>query len=283
MPYVERPGTRIHYEVTGVGRAVILGHSFLCSGAMWAPQLEPLARRFLVVNVDARGHGASGPADAPFSLEDLLQDHLAVLDAVQVRRAVWAGLSMGGMVALRAALHAPERVAGLVLLDTDGGPETLAARARYGALAALARTVGLRPIAGRIAEIMFGETTLRTNPALVACWTRIFAAAHVPSGLHALDALVHREDLLPDLPAIAAPALVAVGSEDRGLPPERSRRLARALPRARLVEIRGAGHLSTLEQPEAVTGAMLEFLGAIGWSEPAPGFTPWPILGPAHA
>jgi pimeloyl-ACP methyl ester carboxylesterase len=283
MPYLERAGARIHYEVSGVGRAVILAHSFLCSGATWAPQLEPLARQFLVVNVDARGHGASGPAEDPFTLDDLLGDHLAVLDALEIRRAVWAGHSMGGMVALRAALQVPERVAGLVLLDTDGGPETLATRARYAALAGLARTVGLRPIAGRVAEIMFGRTTLRTNPGLVAAWTRSFAAFHVPSGLNALEAIVHREDLLPDLSAVTAPALVVVGDEDRGLPPERSQRLARALPRGRLVEIAGAGHLSTLEQPAAVTAAVLGFLDAIGWSTPSARPTPRPAESAAPA
>jgi pimeloyl-ACP methyl ester carboxylesterase len=82
----------------------------------------------------------------------------------------------------------------------------------------------------------------------------------IPSALLALRALNERDDLFPKLAEVDLPALVLVGSEDRSLPPERSRRLAGALPRAWFVEIQGAGHLSSLEQPTAVTNAMLDFL-----------------------
>jgi len=110
---VERNGATIYYEVTGSGPAIVLMHSFLCSGEMWGPQIEPLSAQYEVINIDMRGHGKSGPAETPFDLYDLVGDVVAVLDREGVDRACWAGLSIGGMIALRAALTAPDRVGAL--------------------------------------------------------------------------------------------------------------------------------------------------------------------------
>ena len=120
---LERPGARLAYEVTGDGPAVVLVHGFGLDRRMWDPQAEHLAARFRVVRYDCRGFGASGPFDpaVPYThAGDLvaLLDHLAIGDAALV------GLSFGGRVVLQAALAAPARVRGLVLLDAvlDGVP-----------------------------------------------------------------------------------------------------------------------------------------------------------------
>lgn len=263
MPTIRSHGIDIRYEVTGEGPPVVLGHSFLASSDMWAPQVPALAERYQVINIDARGHGASGTASRSFTLYEMVDDVVAVLDAVGVERAIWAGLSVGGMVALRAALEVPSRVGGLVLLDTDAGPEGLGKRLKYAALAAAARRVGVAPVSRQVTRIMFGPTTLRTKAALVEEWRQRFASVDVPSALHALRAISGRDDLLARLQQIAVPALVIVGEEDRALPPSRSRRLTAGLREARLVEIPGAGHLATLEQPERVTEEMLALLDEV--------------------
>jgi pimeloyl-ACP methyl ester carboxylesterase len=109
---------------------------------------------------------------------------------------------------------------------------------------------------------MFGAMTRRRHPALVGEWKRAFAGVHVPSILHGLDALVRRDSLLERLGGIDVPALVLVGEDDRSLPPPVSRRIHASLPNSTFALIAGAGHLSALEQPAAVTGAMLSFLAA---------------------
>lgn len=260
MAYVEREGLRIGFDVIGDGPAVVLLHSFLCSGEMWRGQVGPLAACYRVINIDCRGHGASSPASKAFTLYDLMDDAFAVLDALGVDQAVWAGLSIGGMIALRAALRAPHRLRALVLIDTDAGSEGLSNQLKYKALAALVHIFGSGPVLPQIARLMFGPTTRREQPDLVAEWVDRFSHVDIPSALLALRALNERDDLSPKLAEVDLPALVLVGSEDHSLPPERSRRLAGALPRAWLVEIQGAGHLSSLEQPTAVTNAMLDFL-----------------------
>jgi pimeloyl-ACP methyl ester carboxylesterase len=263
MGEVENQGQRIHYADTGHGLPVLLGHSFLCSGEMWEDQLPALSRVARTINVDARGHGRSGPATAPYTLDDMLGDMLAVLDRLGVERAVWAGLSMGGMVALRAALTVPERVGALIVIDSDAGAETLWRVLKYRALGWTARLFGIRPVMPAVLRQMFGPTTLSTRPELVERWRGRFARAHVPSILHGIGSLAGRESLTGRLGRIAAPALVIAGEEDRALPPERSRAIAAGIPGARLVTIPGAGHLACVERPDVVTEEMLSFLGEL--------------------
>ncbi len=178
--------------------------------------------------------------------------------------ATWTGLSIGGMTALRAALTRPERVSALALLDSDAGAEKAAVRLKYSGLGAIARFIGLAPVRGQVVRQMFGATTRRERPELVAEWADRFTAVDVPSVLFVLAALVRRDDLTDRLGEIAAPALVLVGAEDASLPPPRSRALASHLPEARLVEVPAAGHLSALERPAEINAALLGFLATVG-------------------
>jgi 3-oxoadipate enol-lactonase len=264
VPTIERRGISIHYTDagrTGTGSVpIVLGHSFLCSGDMWREQLEPLARRGRVINVDFRGHGRSGHATAPYDLYDALADVVGVLDRLSIERAVWAGLSMGGMVALRAALEVPTRVAGLIVLDSDAGAEGTAKRLRYRALGLTARLFGLRPVLPAVLRQMFGRTTLATRRELVAEYRERFARVHVPSVWHGLGAIAGRDSITPALALIDVPTLVIVGEEDAALPPERSRVIAAGVRNAELLVVPGAGHLACLERPEVVTEAMCAFL-----------------------
>ena len=123
-----------------------------------------------------------------------------------------------------------------------------------------ARLLGIGPFLSPISRLMFGATTRRQNPALVSEWKREFSTVHIPSVLRGLDALMQRDSLLARLPQISVPALVLVGKEDRSLPPSLARRIHDLLPDSRLVQIPAAGHLSALEQPAAVTEAILDFL-----------------------
>ena len=260
MPQHAINGTDIYYEDHGNGPAVLLGHSFLCSGAMWAPQVAALARDYRVINMDLRGHGRSGPAHRPFTIDDMVGDAVGLLEHLGLDQAVWAGLSIGGMIALNAALAHPDRVRGLILVDTTADAESVASRIKYSVMSAGVGLIGPRPFLPTILKLMFGETSRRSKPDLVAAWRDRFANVDVPSMRQCIAALNRRPDILGRLSQITAPATVIVGAEDSALPPIHSERIARALPAAALVTIANAGHLSSLEQPEAVTEAMADFL-----------------------
>jgi pimeloyl-ACP methyl ester carboxylesterase len=262
MPFLSCEGRRIHYTVTGEGPPLLLAHSFLCSIAMWEPQIAALSAEFQVIAVDARGHGESGEADSRFTMWDSAEDHIAVLDELKIDRAHWAGLSMGGMAGLRAALRHPSRIASLVLFDTDGGPESRFVRLKYVGMSLVARTMGVKPLVPQIKPLMFGRSTLAGQPDLVARWEARWLELHVPSMINGISAIAGREDLLPRLGAIACPAVVIVGSQDRALPVPRSQKLAAAL-RCECIELPDAGHLSVQEQPAVTTEAMRTFLSGV--------------------
>ncbi|MDX1662080.1 MAG: alpha/beta fold hydrolase, partial [Gemmatimonadota bacterium] len=215
------------------------------------------------VNADFRGHGLSGPAEEPFDLHDLVDDQIAILDHLGIERAVWAGLSIGGMVAMRAALARPDRVAALALLDTDARAETRARKLRFGAMGLAARAVGIRPLLPAIVPLFFSRGTRRADPELVDEWRMRFASMHVPSMRRFLDALLARDPIVDRLGEIGVPALVVVGAEDSVTPPDLSEEIATAIPEASLVVVPHAGHLSALERPDEVTPALIDFLESL--------------------
>lgn len=263
MPAVERDGTRISFAELGSGPPVVLLHSFLCSGAMWREQVPRLAQAGRVVNIDLRGHGDSGPVDGPIDLYELMEDVVAVLDSLGIERAMWAGLSIGGMIAMRAALRVPDRVAGLALLDTHAGSETAFNRIKYTAMGVGARYLGIAPFIPTLTRLMFGRTTRQENPSLVSEWEERFRGVHVPSMLRYVKCLLQRDSVVRQLAEVDRPALVMVGEEDETLPRGCAEEIAASLPQARLVVVPGAGHLSALEQPQLVSDALCRFIEAV--------------------
>ena len=263
MPHIERRRQRVFYEEVGSGPAIVLGHSLLCSGEMWANQVPSLAEAYRVINIDYRGHGQSGTVKKSFTLSDLVDDTVAILDELEIDTAIWAGLSTGGMVALRAALDVPERVRAILVADASAAAEPYYPKLKYRALGLGARLVGLRPFVPAVAPIMFGETTLRENREIIDEWVPNFLSIDLPSVLRGLEAVVTRDSVVKDLGKIKVPTLVMVGNEDRAQPVPRSQEIAEGIDGSRLEIIPRAGHLSALEQPERVTRVMLEFFGSL--------------------
>ena len=260
---------QIFYEDIGSGEPVVLGHSFLCTGDMWREQIHALKHRYRFINPDFRGHGRSSPVRWPFTLYDAVDDVVGVLDALNIERAVWCGLSVGGMVALRAALTVPDRVSAIIIMDSDAGAERWLRKLKYRLMGVGTRTVGISPFLSPICKMMFGATTRKNNPALVDEWRHVFAEFDVPSALRGLHAVVERDSVVDRLAQISVPALVVVGQEDKSLPLALSQQIHQGLPDSKLVEIPKAGHLSALEQPEPINAALEEFLGTISNSVPA--------------
>jgi len=263
MSVIDRQGKAIAYEDAGSGMPLVLLHSFLGSGEIWRDQVAALAPDYRIINIDLRGHGRSAPIDGHFTLYDAVEDVVAVLDALRIDRAVWCGLSMGGMVALRGALTQPSRVSGLVLMDTDAGAETAWHRVKYRALGIAVSLFGLRPLLPFVGLLMLGGTTRRDHPQVTAEVRAMIARNHVPSARRCLDALVRRDSVVERLPEIGVPALVVVGDEDPMLPPPLSHRIHAGLADSRLATIPGAGHLTALEQPKRVNEALRAFLATL--------------------
>ena len=221
---------------------------------MWRPQVAPLAEHLRVVRVDLRGHGGSPVPPGPYTMDGLGGDLLATLDALGVESAHLAGLSLGGMVVMSAAVRAPGRVRSLALLCTsaDTGPAQpwldRAKTVREEGPGALAPTVVSRWLTAPYAE---------EHPELVA-WLRGMVAATPREGYAGCAEAIAGFDLTGALPAVTAPTLVVTASEDRSLPAEHGERIAALVPGARRVHLEGVAHVVSVERADDVTRLLLE-------------------------
>jgi 3-oxoadipate enol-lactonase len=254
--------TLLHYTVDGPAAApvLVLGSSLGTSGAMWQPQMAALTPHLRVLRYDHRGHGASPVPPGPYRLDELGADLLALLDRLGLDRVHLGGLSLGGMVAMWLAAHAPQRVEKLILMCTSarlGPPETWAQRA------ATVRTGGVAAIADPVLERWFTPEFVERHPGVVG-WARRLLITTPAEGYAGCCAAIERMDLIPVLGRITAPTLVIAGARDPATPPEHAALIARGIHGARLEVVPEAAHLANIAQPAVIDRLVLEFLGVTG-------------------
>ena len=120
MAFVEKNGDKIHYSLSGEADApvILFSNSLGANFSMWDPQAAELEKNFRVLRYDTRGHGLSSVSPGPYSIEQLGRDVLTLLDALNIARANFCGLSMGGMIGMWLGLNAPSRIEKLALSNT---------------------------------------------------------------------------------------------------------------------------------------------------------------------
>ena len=261
MPFADVRGQRIYFEDSGGdGLPVVLGHGFLMDHEMFAPQVEAFGGRRRVITWDHRGHGRTVTTPDPFSYWDLADDLAALLDHLEVSRAVIGGMSQGGFVALRFALLHPERTAGLVLIDTQAGQEDPEKSLQYDLMHDVWVTDGPNDqLLAMVAAIIIGNKRPESG-AWVAKWR-----AREPSALTQIyRTLMDRDDITSRLGEIHAPTVVIHGTDDVAIDMSLAEELCRRLPGCReLVRIEGAGHASNLTHFGPVNIAIEGLIAAV--------------------
>ncbi|MFI9644132.1 3-oxoadipate enol-lactonase [Micromonospora sp. NPDC051925] len=248
--------SRLHLTVDGpaAAPALLLGSSLGTAAAMWEPQVPVLAERFRVIRYDHLGHGRSAVPAGPYTLDLLGRELLRTLDDLGVPWVHYAGLSLGGMVGMWLAAHAPDRVRRLALLCTSaslGPPEQWRERA------ATVRAAGLPGIADAVVARWFTPAFAATRPEVVAAH-RAMLTATAPAGYAACCEAIAAMDLRPDLGRIGTPTLVVAGADDPATPVAHAREIVGRIPGARLVVVGAAAHLANVEQPEQVCRLLRE-------------------------
>lgn len=257
MPIAHVNGLPVLYEDTGDDApAVLFCHGFLMDRTMFEPQVEALAGDFRCVRFDERGFGGT-PAPEPFTYWDLADDAVALMDWLDIESAVFCGMSQGGFLSLRAALRHPDRVHGLVLIDTQAGTESEEALDAYRQMFRVWFEHGpVDELLEEVAGLILGDDEeLRRE--WMDRWRDI-----PPERLEfPAECLLGRDDVTDRLGEISCPALVIHGEEDRSIPMERAEELDEGLPGSTgIVTVPGAAHAPNLTHPEVVNPPLRGFL-----------------------
>jgi len=235
---------------------LVLGNSIGTTRAVWEPQVAALRAHFRLLRFEYPGHGGSPAPPGPYSIGDLAGGVLALLDAHQIDSASYCGISLGGMVGMWLASHAPERIAALGLCCTSA---YLPPASMWADRAALVRSQGMGPVAGQAAGRWFTPAFRRHDPPAVAVIVDAMRAVD-PVGYAGCCEAISGMDQRDSLAAIAAPTLVIAGAEDPATPPWHGAVIASGISGSRLTVIRGASHLANVSMPGQVTVALLGHL-----------------------
>jgi pimeloyl-ACP methyl ester carboxylesterase len=261
MPHADLRGQHIRYEDTGGdGLPLVLSHGFLMDREMFAPQAAALGDQYRVITWDQRGHGETVFDGQAFDYWDLAEDLAALLDHLGVRRAVVGGMSAGGFISLRFALRHPERVLGLVLIDTQAGLEDPANVPAYDSMHEIWRDSGPNDqLLEMTSAIILGDYP--EAPAWIAKWRARPHDELTPT----YRCLMDRDDITGRLGEITAPAIVLHGEVDAAIPLERAQALCAGLPGCRqdVVVVPGGGHAANLSNPPFATAAIVQLLAQV--------------------
>jgi YbgC/YbaW family acyl-CoA thioester hydrolase len=257
-------GVNLAVEVQGEGPAILFIHGYPLDRSIWRAQIDAL-EGFRRIAPDLRGMGQSDAPDLGYSMSIYAADLAALLDVLGVDEVVLCGLSMGGYIALEFLRQRRSRVRGLVLMDTRAEADTPEIRRSRDAAAATAKERGAAAIADAMLPKVLAAATLGRRPDMAERLRSLMAGTPVPGIVGALAAMRDREGSEALLETLAPiPTLVVVGEADGVTPPAQARAMAAAIPGAKLAIIPGAGHLPPLEQPDATTERLREFLRSLG-------------------
>lgn len=258
--FVELNGRRHRYLEAGSGWPLVLLHAFPLNADLWRPQLERVPRGWRFLAPDLRGFGTGILPTSRMSIADMADDINAFLDVLEIENAVIAGLSMGGYVLMQLYRTAPDRFTAMILANTKASADTPDARAAREQMAGLVRREGPPAVADQMLPKLLGVTSQRARPYLEPLVRRLIES----NTAEGIDAVIHaikdRPDSLATLARSAVPALVITSEEDAIIPISESEDMQRTIPRAVLVVLPAAGHLSSLEVPDDFSEALGNFL-----------------------
>jgi pimeloyl-ACP methyl ester carboxylesterase len=238
---------------------LIHGHPF--DHTMWDPQAAALrAAGHQVIAPDLRGYGSSEVIPGVTLLTDFARDLAGLLDRLDVSRAVVGGVSMGGQIAMEFHRLYPERVAGLILVDTSPIAESEEGRAQRDAMADRLVAEGMAGYAAEVLDRMITGEHVISRPEVAAHVLRMMHATAPEGAAAALRGRARRPDYRESLAAARVPALILVGADDTFTPVDQAELLHKLIAGSDLVVIGEAAHLPGLEQPAAVNDAVLRFL-----------------------
>ncbi|MFL6798742.1 MAG: 3-oxoadipate enol-lactonase [Xanthobacteraceae bacterium] len=252
-------GININYRLDGPENApwLIFSNSLATSLAMWDEQVRELSSEFRVLRYDQRGHGGSDAPAGRYPFDLLLADAVALMDAVGIKKASFAGLSMGGATALGLAEKHPDRLERVIVCDSPC-QSTPASTQQWEERILIAQKEGIEALVEPTVSRWFPPEVLAAKPAYLDKVREMVRSTPV-NGFIGCAAALADHNYAAKAATVTRPVLFMAGEKD-GVTPAAMRKLSAALPGSRYVELPGAGHISNMDQPRAFTEVLRNFL-----------------------
>jgi 3-oxoadipate enol-lactonase len=256
---IKANGITINYQVDGPGGApwLVFSNSLATNLSMWDDQARELKQSYRVLRYDQRGHGGTDAPRGRYTFELLIADVIALMDALAIKKAHFAGLSMGGATALGLAELHPDRLDRVVVCDSPCQSTPVSAQ-QWEERIALAEKEGMEPLVEPTVGRWFPPEVLEANPPHVEEVRRMIRTTPL-NGFIGCAAALANHNYAAGVGSVTRPTLFMAGEKD-GVTPVAMRKLSAALPGSRYVELPGAGHISNMDQPRAFTEVLRDFL-----------------------
>ena len=259
MPTFTSNDAQINYQTFGDATkpALIFSNSLGTNFKMWQAQIDFFQQDFFVICYDTRGHGASSAPQGPYSIDQLGQDVVNLLDRLNVEKAAFCGISMGGLTGQWLAIHRPERFNQVVVCNTAA---KIGQEQAWNDRAALVREQGLQPIASTAASRWFTEPFIQSNATVVNNLQNDLAAGSAEGYASCCEALA-KADVREQLKDITVPVLVVAGQQDPVTTVVDGQFMVERIANSQLFEI-NASHISNVELPNEFNQAVKQFIQA---------------------
>lgn len=266
MPTIKINNADIYYEDSAPDDqqkpVMVFAHGLLWSSRMYHKQVEYFQEDYRCIAFDFRGQGQSQITKSGYDMDALTEDTLELLSTLNITKCHFVGLSMGGFIAQRIAIKRPELLLSLIMLETSADPEDPELAPQYRKLMTAIRWLGMKRVSKKVMPIMFGSTFLedKSRKAEKKEWLGMLQGNRKSGVTKATLALIERKGTYEQLGEITTPTLIIVGDEDAATPYSKSERIHFAISGSKLAVIKGAGHTSTVEEPEQVNTVISKFL-----------------------
>ena len=257
MPTFTSNDAQIDYQTFGDASkpALIFSNSLGTNYGMWQKQFNHFKQDYFVICYDTRGHGASSAPQGPYSLDQLGQDVINLLDHLKIEKAAFCGISMGGLTGQWLAIHYPQRFSHVIVCNTAA---KIGQEQAWNERAALVRQQGLQPIASTAASRWFTEPFIQSNPTVVENLQNDLEAGSSEGYASCCEALA-KADLREQLKDIKVPVLVIAGQQDPVTTVSDGQYMVNHIKNSALFEI-NASHISNIECPNEFNQAVQQFI-----------------------
>jgi 3-oxoadipate enol-lactonase len=249
---------KLHFTIGGQGPHLVLAHSLASNSELWTAQLPLLEKHFTVLRFDIRGHGKSPVPAGAYTMDELADDAIALLDGQGIKKVIWVAVSLGAMIGQVVALKKPALIEKLVLADTTSGYPP-AAQAAWNERIEHVEHDGMNGVVGGTLSRWFTEGFAAQQPQTFARIREMILATN-PAGFIGCGHAIRDFDVKSETHRIKVPTLVIVGEHDLATPPDMARGIAASIPGAEFELIPNAAHQAAVEQPKAFNSALAKFL-----------------------